>query len=156
MSDFSQLCPLFNTGVYSELTIPGPIAMSGVSATSNALVGALTRAAYPGSFKFQRTVVVTRVYIKKDKTCGTACIIAARRHAATGTAAGTKFASFAVTTTVTKNTLSRIKAMTTASKREFEARRLAPCKPVHATSPQAKSPGMVVRPSRSVLTPPQK
>ncbi len=116
MSDFSQLCPLFNTGVYSELTIPGPIKFSGVSATSNALVGALTRAVNPGSLKFQRTVVVTRVYVKKDKTCGTACIIVAKRHAATGTAVGTKFASFAVTTSSTKNTLSRVKAMTTASK----------------------------------------
>jgi hypothetical protein len=116
MSDFSQLCPLFNTGVYSELTIPGPIYMSGVSATSNALVGALTRAANPGSFKFQRTVIVTKVYVKKDKTCGTACIIEAKRHAGTGTAAGTTFASFAVTTTSTKNTVSRIRAMTTAAK----------------------------------------
>ena len=36
----------------------------------------------------------------------------------------------------------------------FEASRFAPCTPVQATSPQAYSPGTVLRPSRSVRTPP--
>ena len=37
---------------------------------------------------------------------------------------------------------------------EFEASRLAPCSPVHAASPTASRPGSVLRPSRSVWTPP--
>ena len=43
---------------------------------------------------------------------------------------------------------------TSPSSSELLARRLAPCTPVHATSPAANSPGIVVRPSRSVCTPP--
>ena len=37
---------------------------------------------------------------------------------------------------------------------EFEASRFAPCRPVHAHSPTAYSPGSDERPSRSVATPP--
>ena len=40
--------------------------------------------------------------------------------------------------------------ITTPSSREFEASRLAPCRPVAVTSPAAHSPGRLVRPARSV------
>ena len=43
---------------------------------------------------------------------------------------------------------------TAASSRELEASRLAPCRPVQATSPAAHSPATLVRPSLSTLTPP--
>ena len=43
---------------------------------------------------------------------------------------------------------------TSASSSELEASRLAPWTPVQATSPTAQSPSRVVRPSRSVRTPP--
>ena len=43
---------------------------------------------------------------------------------------------------------------TRPSRSEFEARRFAPWRPVKATSPMAQRPGTVVRPCRSVLTPP--
>ena len=43
---------------------------------------------------------------------------------------------------------------TSPSSRLFDASRFAPCTPVAATSPQAHSPGRLVRPSRSVRTPP--
>ena len=43
---------------------------------------------------------------------------------------------------------------TSASSSEFDARRLAPCRPVQATSPRRRGGAMVVRPSRSVTTPP--
>ena len=39
---------------------------------------------------------------------------------------------------------------TRPSSSEFDARRLAPCTPVHAASPHAQSPASVVAPSRSV------
>ncbi len=43
---------------------------------------------------------------------------------------------------------------TKPSKREFEASRFAPCRPVKAHSPMAHSPGMVVWPCRLVVIPP--
>ena len=45
-------------------------------------------------------------------------------------------------------------ANTRPSSSELEASRLAPCTPVQAHSPQAYRPGTLVRPSRSVRTPP--
>ena len=115
MSDFSQLCPLFSTGVYSEVTIPN-LGFSGLTILNNAMVGAALKATQPGSFKFQRTVVVTKIYQQKQVTAGTKPIILARRYAATGTATGTAFASLAFTITTTKNPVGRVKAMTTTSK----------------------------------------
>ena len=47
-------------------------------------------------------------------------------------------------------------ANTSPSSNEFDARRLAPCTPVHAASPHAQSPGNVAAPSRSVHTPPER
>ena len=47
-------------------------------------------------------------------------------------------------------------ANTQPSKREFDARRLAPCRPVCAVSPTAYRPGTEVRAEISVCTPPQK
>ena len=44
----------------------------------------------------------------------------------------------------------RARANTRPSSSEFDASRLAPCTPVHATSPHAHRPGSVVAPSRSV------
>ncbi len=46
-------------------------------------------------------------------------------------------------------------ANTMHSSSELLARRLAPCRPVQATSPMASKPGRSVRPARSVSTPPQ-
>src|SRR3954453_229326 len=46
------------------------------------------------------------------------------------------------------------RAKASASKSELLARRLAPCSPVEATSPQAHKPGTVLRPRPSTLIPP--
>jgi hypothetical protein len=43
---------------------------------------------------------------------------------------------------------------TNPSSNELLASRLAPCTPLHATSPAAKRPGNVVAPLMSVATPP--
>src|SRR5438046_2050725 len=43
---------------------------------------------------------------------------------------------------------------TTPSSSELLAKRLAPCTPLQAASPAANNPGRLVRPSRSVRTPP--
>lgn len=120
MADFSQLCPLFSTGVYNEISFTD-IKCSGISTTMNALVGAVVRATQPGSFKFQRTVVVTAAYLRKTDAAGTKTTVLLKRHAATGTAAGTAFASLAITITTTKNPLARWKKMTLATAKTFLA-----------------------------------
>ena len=45
---------------------------------------------------------------------------------------------------------------TSPSSSEFDARRFAPCTPLHAVSPHAQRCGSVVAPSRSVTTPPER
>ena len=120
MSDFSELCPLFNTGVYKEMSI-SYIQMTGVSITGNALVGALTAAKYPGSIKFQRSVVVTKVYHRADDAPATACILLIGRRAATGTAACTAFASLSCSTTATTYPKTRWRAMTQSANKNFNA-----------------------------------
>ena len=45
---------------------------------------------------------------------------------------------------------------TIPSSSEFDARRLAPCTPVQATSPTAHNPANALAPSRSVTTPPDR
>ena len=120
MSDFSSLCPLFNTGVYNEMTIPY-VHFTGVSITANAIAGVKTRAANPGSLKFQRTVVVTKIFCAKNGTPGTAAVYTAVRLASTGTAAMTAFASITVSTTSTVYCVNKYKAMTQASNQTFLA-----------------------------------
>lgn len=120
MSDFSELCPLFNTGVYNEMTIPY-VNFTGVSVTANALAGVTTRAVNPGSLKFQRTVVVTKIFCAKNGDPGTAAIYAAVRMVTTGTAAMTAFASITVSTTHTVYCINKYKAMTQAANQTFLA-----------------------------------
>lgn len=120
MSDFSELCPLFNTGVYSELCV-GLVSFSGVSATMNALAGAKIKATKPGSIKFDRTVVVTKIYCQKIAAQTSGIFLLANRHATTGTAAGTVFASIKTTSTTTLFPIGQIRAMTQASNKTFLA-----------------------------------
>ena len=120
MSDFSELCPLFNTGVYSELTI-ADVSFTGIGPTMNALAGAKLRATRPGSLKFDRTVIVTKVYFQKLVAGTTGLNVCAVHYKATGTVAGTIFASIKSTSTVTIAPLSRIKAMTQAASKTFLA-----------------------------------
>jgi hypothetical protein len=120
MSDFSELCPLFNTGVYSEVTF-AQLHFTACSTTNNAMVGPLTAAKYPGSFKFQRTVVVTRIYTQKLGDAGTAVILTAGHRVATGTAAKTVFASIAWTSTDTIFVEGMVRKMTQAANKTFLA-----------------------------------
>ena len=120
MSDFSELCPLFTTGVYSELSI-NLIKFDGISTTMNAINGAVIKATKPGSLKFDRTVIVTKVYANRIANPGTGVILCAMRHVATGTAAGVAFASIKASTTATVWPLHAIKKMTQASNKTFLA-----------------------------------
>jgi len=122
MSDFSSLCPLFNTGVYNEMTIPY-ITFSGCSTTMNALGGIKTRKASPASVKFQRSVVVTKIFHAKVVTPGTAAIYCAMRMVTSATAAMTAFASLktSATATVSAYLVNRYRAMTQAANQTFLA-----------------------------------
>lgn len=57
MSDFSSLCPLFNTGMYSEISLP-PVTVNDRS-TTNKLIGGIP---------FSRSVIVTHAYLAKLTT----------------------------------------------------------------------------------------
>ena len=63
MSDFSELCPLFNTGVFSEILFPTlemtAISNTAANALDNSIVGNST-----GQFLFSRTVVVTAAWVR--------------------------------------------------------------------------------------------
>lgn len=121
MSDFSELCPLFTTGVYKELSI-GTVGFTGISATMNVLCGLHTlAAAEAGGVKFQRTVVVTKVYCLNETTPATGIIIHAKHHSATSTAAGTPFATIAWSLTTTVKPKRSIHKMTMAANKTFLA-----------------------------------
>jgi hypothetical protein len=120
MSDFSELCPLFSTGVYNELTI-GPTIFTGISLTNNVLGGVFGKASAPASLKFQRTVIVTKVFAQKDRVVGTKVVINAKRHLGTGTAAGTVFATIIWSTTDTLFPVGSIRKFTQAANKTFLA-----------------------------------
>ena len=98
MSDFGELCPLFNTGVYRELMFPN-IALSLVTACGNALVGTLTASA-SGNFSFGRTVVVTAAWLRKTAAPSSQVVVHLRHHSSR-LAAGTIFATLTVSVTAT-------------------------------------------------------
>jgi hypothetical protein len=65
MSDFSELCPLFNTGVFTEVTFPN-IAMSQITASGNGLLGSLTcgAATRTAVWTFGRTVLINNAFVR--------------------------------------------------------------------------------------------
>ena len=98
MSDFGELCPLFNTGVYNEVFFPA-VAMTNITASGNALAGTLT-ASLCGYFTFGRTVVVTDAAVRKtvNPTAGQSLAL---QHFTSGLAAGTTFGTCVVSITLT-------------------------------------------------------
>lgn len=106
MSDFSSLCPLFNTGVFSELTLPY-ISVSGLSTTGK-----------KGGYVFGRSVIVTAAYLLKhtDFTAtATACKVYLCRQA-TYNATKTVFASIALSATDVTFATGKLLAFTVTSK----------------------------------------
>lgn len=98
MSDFGELCPLFNTGVFSEITFPG-IAMTNITACGNALDNTFTASSI-GNFNFGRTVIVTGAYVRKTVN-PTAAQSLALQHKTSRLAAGITFGTIVVDITVT-------------------------------------------------------
>jgi hypothetical protein len=104
MSDFSELCPLFNTGVFNEITFPH-IGMSGISASGNALYGSLWPSiTMAGYFTFGRTVVITDAFVRRYSLNEASQFLYLRRHtgavSAVSGVAGTIFGTCTVTPTI--------------------------------------------------------
>lgn len=106
MSNFSDLCPLFNTGVYSELTLPSVIVKS-ISTTTK--IG-------PG-VPFGRSVIVTHAYVRRQTDISTTVTYTAKlAKAASWSATQTVFASCKISATTTTYPVGRYKAMTVTAK----------------------------------------
>ena len=120
MSDFSDLCPLFNAGVLKELTIPY-MNLNSCSNTQNALGGVITRADNPASLRFDRTVIVENVMAAVHVSPATAARVTFARLAATGIAAMTVFASLSICTTADIHSVNRFRKMTQATNQTFLA-----------------------------------
>ena len=106
MSDFSALCPLFNTGVYSTLTIPY-VSVSGISTTSKV-----------GGYVFGRSVIVTAAYLVKHtafSATATACKVYLCRQASYN-ATKTVFASIALSATDVTFAVGKCLAFTVTAK----------------------------------------
>ena len=100
MSDFGELCPLFNTGVYSEVVFP-QICMTSLSTSMNALAGTMTYSVTKaGYWRFGRTVVVTEAWVKNGDTVEGAEILFLG-IAATGVGTISGFATITISTTIT-------------------------------------------------------
>jgi len=99
MSDFSELCPIFNTGVFQEITFPD-IRMTAVTACGNVFLGTLTAGSTtkPGIFTFGRTVIVTDAFIK-TRTKPTQLTNLRLYHFTSQLAAGTEIGTLACSIT---------------------------------------------------------
>ena len=107
MSDFSDLCPLFNTGVYNEIQVPY---INLASRTTSEHFWTLP--------PFGRSVIVTDFYVSKLTTFAATCTalhLIMFRAATKGTARGgaTAFASIILSATATVQPLGRALTGTT-------------------------------------------
>lgn len=99
MSDFGELCPLFNTGVFNEITFP-KIGLSGITASGNALVGSLASSiTMKGYFTFGRTVVVTGAFVRRISLNEASNLIHIKHHTSQ-TAVGTIFGTLTLASQV--------------------------------------------------------
>jgi hypothetical protein len=97
MADFSELCPLFATGVFKEITFPN-IDMNNITLSGNALYGSLASSiTMVGNFTFGRTVVVTGAFARRRGASHTTEVNLYLRHLTSATAAGTIFGTGTIT-----------------------------------------------------------
>jgi hypothetical protein len=102
MSDFSELCPLFETGVFHEVTFPN-IDMTGITGCGNALMGSLTVGQPTASamWTFGRTVIVTGGFVRtKVKPTINATVNMHLHHHTSQLAVGTVMMTLDISTTV--------------------------------------------------------
>lgn len=116
MSDFSELCPLFNTGVFNEVCFPHLVNLTGISTTQNILgAGPDQTTDQASGFSFGRTVVVTEAYLRRYAATAAASNTAEEfirlRHRASKAATPTNFGVLTVTTTLSVMTNYNYNAM---------------------------------------------
>ena len=103
MADFGELCPLFNTGVFHEITFPR-VRMSDTTICGNYLMASVAAmASGSGYFTFGRTVVITKAYLRK-RVLGDSAVVAVLQHHTTINAVGTVFASLTISVSITGHT----------------------------------------------------
>ena len=100
MSDFSELCPLFETGVFNEITFPALKLLTSIAITSNLLGGTGDAATCPCDFKFSRRVIVTNAYMRRTFSNTMDISFKLGKRVGSGTAAATAFGSFTGTNTL--------------------------------------------------------
>ena len=104
MSDFSEICPLFATGVMGEVCFPFIVNLTALSTTANALEGTITAGTGAGVFTFGRTVVVTDCFIRRYAPTAAASNTAQEtmrlRHRSSAGATPTNFGAATVTNTL--------------------------------------------------------
>ena len=102
MSDFSEMCPLFSTGVYNELHIGRISTTLYTAATMNFLNGPCDIDTAPTSFSLGRTVVVTNMWVRRIAGVAAATLsILIGRQSDTGTAPATIFGTLTLNSAVT-------------------------------------------------------
>ena len=102
MSDFGELCPLFNTGVFHELLIPD-MHLTLSSATVNAMEGLITAGAEGHDlFTFGRTVVITDAYCRRWTVGANGTIWVHLKHYTSAPATPTIWGTFTMSETVTQ------------------------------------------------------
>lgn len=137
MSDFSALCPLFNSGMYSELTIPGPFSTASKSTTSR-FAGVI----------FGRSVIVTAAYLAKMTALASTTAKCKIRLCRATSWAGTNtvFATLTISKTTTTQILKKYIALTQAAAKTFSATQMLLVKSGTASKATGKSfTGVIVR-----------
>jgi len=104
MSDFGELCPLFNVGLFREICFPYVKMSDATGVTDNFLFASTdAKASGSGYFTFGRTVVITKAYVRKQVLGDSAPLIILQHHTSIN-ATGTEFASLSITVSVTGQT----------------------------------------------------
>lgn len=104
MSDFSELCPLFNTGVFNEVGFGHLVNLTAASITANLIgAGPDQTSDQASGFSFGRTVVVTEAFLRRYTATADSSNAAEMhmrlRHRSSKGADATNFGLLTVTTT---------------------------------------------------------
>jgi len=128
MSDFSELCPLFSTGVFNEITFSN-IDMDDITVSGNALYGSLWPSiTMEGNFTFGRTVVVTDIFVRRFSNVNSVEVNLNFRHHSATAVVGTVFATVTITPTLSIQDYYAWKAGTVTDK-TFTSNELIGCSP---------------------------
>jgi hypothetical protein len=115
MADFSELCPLFNTGVFNEITFPAIRLLTSVTITANLLGGTGDPATIPSDFKFSRTVIVTEAFMRRYVVGSTDMNFHLGKRVGSGTAAATAKGTYTSTISLSIYDLNNWKAFATVT-----------------------------------------